>query len=91
MLLCLVSQPYTKQKLLPEAAMPHSQGKKGLNSPKKYFKQKFSPHLEPSNLPFLSYSVGSLIEKKAEAKGSGKEKTNLTLQYTISEQMLKIL
>ena len=34
MLLCLVSKPYTKQKLLPEATMPHNQGEKGSNSPK---------------------------------------------------------
>jgi len=34
MLLCLVSKPHTKQKLLPEATMPHNQGEKGSNSPK---------------------------------------------------------
>lgn len=33
-----------------------------------------SPHLEPSYLPFLSYSVGSLNEQKGEAQRSGKEK-----------------
>lgn len=34
MLLCLVPMTYMKQKLLPEATMPHNQGEKGSNSPK---------------------------------------------------------
>lgn len=42
-----------------------------------------SPHLEPSYLPFLSYSVGSLNEQKGEAQRSGKEKRDLLIhQYT---------
>lgn len=51
---------------------------------KTYLKSHF-PHLEPSYLPFLSYSVGSLNAQNTEAE-SGKEKRDLTQQHMTPKQ-----